>query len=233
MKRKLLILIFFTIALIPFGKSQSKEKRIKQNQLAVEGWFFRAISGYPVSITFEPIVLFKNGDYFEVDKVPIDEMDLTSSKQQQPKAWGKWQLRDGVYYLTNYKGKTADYKLGSGNWFPAYAYNKNLPLKSVYERTSGGDYGNGTQALIINKISFLDDRHFEEGTSAGISTPNSSGWKKSKNAGTYAIDEHTLTLRYNDGREIRHSFAVGASGNPAKPSMNMLFIGGDAFTDAN
>lgn len=28
---------------------------------AVEGWYFRAISGYPAAINFEPVVLFKNG----------------------------------------------------------------------------------------------------------------------------------------------------------------------------
>lgn len=233
MKKRLLIFFFFTIGVIPITNSQQKEKDIRQGPLAIEGWFFRAISGYPVSITFEPLVLFKNGDYFEVGEEPLDEVEIGTSKQQKPKAWGKWQLKNGVYYLTNYKGKTVDYKLGSGNWFPAYAYHKSLPLKNVYKRTSGGDYGNGTHALIINKISFLDNQYFEEGTNSGISTPSSAAWKKSKNAGTYTIDEHTLTLRYNDGREVRRSFAVGASGSPARPSMNMLFIGGDVFVDAD
>ena len=51
-----------------------------------------------------------------------------------------------------------------------------------------------------------------------------------KDAGSYSIKDHTIILRYNDGREVRLSFALGAKGTPAGPTSDMVFIGGDVFT---
>ncbi|MBC7921111.1 MAG: hypothetical protein H7Z75_08455 [Ferruginibacter sp.] len=198
---------------------------------AVEGWFFRVVSGYPAAIDLEPVVLFKNGEYYEVGEAPLELLNVPESKKSRPTAWGSWQLKDQVYYLTNDKNKSYEYKLGSGNWFPAYPYSSTVKLKKGYKRTSGGDYGNGTNALAITKIDFLDATHFTQGTNAGVSTPNAGSWEKSTASGTYKVYGNTLEFTYEEGKVVKKSFAFGATGSPAKPTATLIFIGGDAYTD--
>ncbi len=198
---------------------------------AVEGWFFRAVSGYPAAISFEPVVLFKNGEYFEVGDEPIETLDVQAAKRGRPKAWGTWKKTGGTFYLTNNQGKAYDYKLGEGNWFPAYAYSSAIKLKKAYEKVSGGNYGNGTNALFIDKITFLDATHFTRGANGGISTGNAAAWKKSGSGGTYRIYGNTIELNFGNGKIVKKSFAFGAEGASAKPTNTMIFIGGDAYTD--
>ncbi|MBC8151579.1 MAG: hypothetical protein H7Z72_01575 [Bacteroidetes bacterium] len=198
---------------------------------AVEGWFFRAISGYPAAVSFEPVVLFKNGEYVEVGEEPLEMLNVAQSKAKRPAAWGTWQKKGEVFYLTNAKKQSNDYKLGSGNWFPAFPFTGAIKLKRVYERVSGGDYGNGTNALAITKINFLDATHFSEGMNMGVSTPNAAAGRKTNASGTYKLYGNTLELTYADGNVVKRSFAFGATGAPARPTATLIFIGGDAYTD--
>ncbi|MBW8244285.1 hypothetical protein K1F50_15860 [Muricauda oceani] len=197
-------------------------------QQSKEKWFFKAISGYPMSITFEPLVLFENGDYVEVGMEPIESLNRTVSKSNRPKAWGKWELKGDRYYLTNHKGKTNDYGLGSGNWFPAFPYQTNLKLARSYKNTCSTDVGYGN-TLTISKITFIDGEHFLEGENMGALSPNAAAWKKSGHTGTYHIEDHTITLNFSDGKQEKRSFAISAKGNPAVPNPKMIFIGGDAY----
>ncbi|EHQ25463.1 hypothetical protein [Mucilaginibacter paludis] len=198
---------------------------------AVEGWYFRAISGYPAAITFEPVVLFKNGDYWEAGGETLETLNIATDKSKHPKAWGTWKKQGQKFVLTNSKGEANDYKLGEGNWFPAYAYTGAVKLKPAYEKVSGGDYGNGLSALSIKKITFLDATHFNEGLNAGMSTGNAAAWKKSATGGTYRISGHTIEFTYNNGTVVKTSFALGAKGGPIRPDNALIFIGGYAYTD--
>ena len=219
---------------MPAGLASTKNstvfKKINAAVPPVSGWYFRAISGYPAAISFEPVVLFKNGDYLEVGDEPIETLDVAASKSSNPRAWGKWKKTGATFYLTDSKGHVSDYQLGSGNWFPAYPYSSAIKLKRGYEKASGGDYGNGTSALIIKKINFIDDTHFTEGANGGIMTGNAKAWQKSSNSGTYRIYGNTIEFNYGK-KVIKKSFAVGAQGSPARPSTSIIFIGGDPFTD--
>ncbi len=198
---------------------------------AVEGWYFRAVSGYPAAVTFEPVVLFKNGEYWEAGAEALENLNVAADKAKHPRAWGKWKKQGSTFWLTDSKGKSHDYKLGEGNWFPAYAYTGSLKLKRAYERSSGGDYGNGLRALAISKINFVDATHFTEGNNGGVMTSNASAWKKSGKQGTYRIYGHTIEFTYQDGKTVKTSFALGAEGPPMKPVNTLIFIGGYAYTD--
>nr|WP_067063051.1 hypothetical protein [Mucilaginibacter sp. L294] len=197
---------------------------------AVAGWYFRAVSGYPAAIAFEPVVLLKNGEYFEVGDEPVELLNIPVSKSKRPNAWGKWKKNGATFYLTDNKGKTYDYELNSGNWFPAYPYSTAIKLKHAYEKVSGGNYGNGTNALVIKKITFIDATHFSEGTNSGITTAAAKAWKNTASAGTYRIYGNTIELTYSN-KVVKKSFAIGAEGSPPHPSVSIIFIGGDAFTD--
>lgn len=233
---KTIILSFFLLFTLTFvvkadNQNHSGKLNTHNPAPAIEGWYFRAISGYPAAITFELVVLFKNGDYYEVGEEPVETLNIALSKSTHPKAWGKWKKSGAVFYLTNSQNKTHDYELGSGNWFPAFAYSPSLLLKKGYEKTSGGDYGNGTVALTINKINFVDATHFTTGSNSGISTPNANAGKVTSAKGSYKISAHSITFTYEGGKTVTKSFAMGASGSPAKPTNTMIFIGGDPFTD--
>jgi hypothetical protein len=198
---------------------------------AIAGWYFRAVSGYPAAISFEPVVLFKNGEYYEVGDEPLELLNVAESKGKRPKAWGKWRKTGKTFYLTNSQNKTYDYELGSGNWFPAYAYTGAVKLKPAYEKTSGGNYGNGVNALSITKINFIDATHFSQGSNGGITTANAAAWKKTADAGTYKMYGNTIVLTFNSGKTVKKSFALGATGSPARATNTIIFIGGDAYTD--
>ncbi|MCC8407975.1 hypothetical protein LJ707_03480 [Mucilaginibacter sp. UR6-1] len=232
---KTIILSVLTAITLTTGLHQqsysSTKKYIHTVAPAIEGWYFRAISGYPAAISFELVVLFKNGEYLEVGDEPVETIDVAASKKSRPKAWGTWKKTGATFYLTNSKNQTHDYKLGAGNWFPAFAYSASLPLKKGYEKATGGDYGNGTIALTINKINFIDATHFTTGSNSGISTPNAKAGKVTSAKGTYKISAHAITFTYDDGKTVTKSFAMGASGSPAKATNTMIFIGGDPFTD--
>lgn len=233
-KQLLLIVILPGFLTLPMASScQKEDPEIKedtgQTDPDVEGWYFRAIYGYPLSVTFEPVVLFKNGQYVEVEDQPVDELDEAADKRERPKAWGTWRKDGDTFYLTNNEGHTSDYRLGNGNWFPAYPYMEAVPLANGYENTTGGDYGNGTSALFKTRIDFPGEGYFYHSFNGGVITPGSAAWKKTEDAGTYTISGHTMVLTYNSGEEVRLSFALGAKGTPPKPSSEMIFIGGDVF----
>jgi len=198
---------------------------------AVEGWYFRAVSGYPAAIDFEPVVLFKNGEYYEIDEEPLETLNVAQSKSKRPIAWGTWRKQGATFYLTNSKKQSSDYRLGSGNWFPAYAYTGAVKLKTGYQKVSGGNYGNGANALAVSKINFPDATHFTEGVNAGISTPNATASRTRAANGSYKLRGNMLELTYSDGRIVKKSFAFGAKGFPARPTADMVFIGGEAYTD--
>ena len=153
-----------------------------------------------------------------------------AAQAARPAAWGSWRKNGAAFVLTNYKNQSSSYTLGSGSWFPAYAYTGAVPLKRAYENASGGSVGVAT-SLFISKIQFVDATHFRQGEDMGVLAPNAAGSRTSSASGTYRLQGHTLTLTYADGRTVRKSFALGAGGSPAHPVNTLIFIGGDAYTD--
>jgi hypothetical protein len=214
------------ILLLSLQYSFSQEK--KESQSEIEGWYFRAVSGYPASVSFEPVVLFKDGSYFEVSDKPITDMDLSKSKDKDKHLWGKWKRAATIFTLTNNKGNAYEYDLDSGNWFPAFPFNPKINLKGVYEKISGGNFGNGLYALFNSELIFLDASHFTHSQSSGVSSFGSNAWKNSEDSGNYSIKNHTIEFNYNDGRKVRMSFAFGAEGEN-RLDTDLLFIGGKAY----
>lgn len=192
-------------------------------------WFFRSVSGAYGGITFEPVALLANGQYCDVGEGPLETLNPAADRAKRPAAWGSWRKSGGGVVLTNYKNQSNSYALGTGSWFPAYAAGA-VPLKRTYKNSSGGSVG-GATSLVISKLTFLDGSHFSEGANGGVVTANAAGGSRRSAGGTYRLQGHTLTLTYADGRTVRKSFAIGAAGTPARPSNELIFIGGDAYTD--
>ncbi len=197
-------------------------------QPTIDGWYFRAKSGYPASVTFEPLILFKDGTYFEIGKDPIEDLDIIASKKNESHLWGTWKKPQNEFILTDNEGKTNEYDLDNGNWFPAFPFNKSIQLRGVYEKISGGNFGNGLYALFNSQLTFLDNEHFTHSENSGVSSYSSNAWKNSKDSGNYVILGNTIEFEYNDGRKARLSFAIGAEGDNVIDT-DMIFIGGKAY----
>lgn len=195
----------------------------------VGGWFFRAAYTFPVALTYEPVVLYGDGDYVEVEDEPVDDVDEAADRGERPEAWGTWRREGDTYYLTDHEGNTEDYQLGSDEWYPAYPYMEDVPLATAYVNSTGGDYGNGTHALFQTRIDFPQEGFFYHRVDNSFITPGSTAWSETEDAGTYIVVDHTMVLTYNSGEEARLSFALGAEGNPAQPSSDIIFVGGDVF----
>ncbi|MFP2996269.1 hypothetical protein ABN763_10165 [Spongiivirga sp. MCCC 1A20706] len=204
--------------------SQDQQKNLQK----VEGWYFRAISGYPASVTFEPIVLFKDGSYYEITDEALVDLDFSKSKKEQKNLWGTWKRNSNIFTLTDNNGKSNEYDLDSGNWFKAFPFESSINLKGTYEKISGGDFGNGLYALFNSQLVFLDDLHFTHSKNSGTISYGSSAWQSDKKSGKYVIDGNLIEFEYNDGRKVRLSFAIGAEGDNVMDT-DMLFIGGKAY----
>jgi len=200
----------------------------KDQKPEIEGWYFRATSGYPAAITFKPLVLFKDGSYLKVGEQPIEDLDITKSRIEESSRWGKWEQNKNLFTLTDANGKVKAYDLKKGNWFPAFPFETSISLKGKYEKVSGGVYSNGLLALFQSEITFLDDSHFTNSEDGGVSAYSSNAWKTDKNSGTYKVYENTIELQYNQGEKVRLSFAIGAQGDNVIDS-DMIFIGGKAY----
>ncbi len=220
---RFLSLFFLTLTTgICFSQNQSPTHH------PIAGWYFKAVSGYPSAITFKPVVLFKDGTYFNVDEEPIEDLDISKSRLEDKSRWGSWKRNNDLFYLTNSKGKVKTYDLKKGNWFPAFPFNDRISLKGKYEKVSGGLYNNGLLALFQSEIVFLDDSHFTNSKDGGVSSYSSNAWMASKDSGTYTIRDNTIVLNYNSGSKVRLSFAIGAKGYNTMDT-DMIFIGGKAY----
>lgn len=208
--------------------SSSITRSTDNNPPEVEGWYFRAISGYPAAITFKPVVLFKDGTYFLVNEEPTEDLDVFKSRIDDKSRWGKWQRNKDLFTLTNAEGKIKEYDLRKGNWFPAFPFDDSISLKGKYKKVSGGVYSNSVLALFQSEIVFLGDSHFTNSEDGGITAYSSNAWKTSKNSGTYEIYDNTIILNYNQSDKVRLSFAIGAKGYDTIDT-DMIFIGGKAY----
>ncbi|MFC4256544.1 hypothetical protein GRI97_09550 [Altererythrobacter xixiisoli] len=211
----------------------------------VDGVFFRAFTTFGVGgivITdYEPVILFKDGSYYEIEGDALEDVDLAASRRAKPRNWGRWSKTGRTYNFTNSQGRASDAELQNGNFFqsfPGEASGGKLAAK--YTRVSGG--GNsamGGEMTISSQsdLTFAADGRYTRASSFGaIGSGSMSGVGTSvasrnrpAGVGRYTIDRHTITLTEPDGTTKRQFFAFGSRGDPAQPAQNMLFIGNRVY----
>lgn len=214
------------------------------NWANVEGVYFRSFTGFGVggmvTSDFEPLVLFRDGTYYEVEGTALEDMDLAASRAAKPAKWGRWSRSGDSFTLTNSKGKASQSKLQGGSFFKAFAADAGGgKLSAKYSRVSGGgDSALGGEMTIAGQtnFSFSSDGSYMRasgggaigsGRSTGVATAAYS--RKAPQAGRYQIERHTITMTEPDGQVRRQFFAFGSRGTPARPATNMLFIGDRVF----
>jgi hypothetical protein len=204
---------------------------------------FRSVAGIGVGgmvvMEFEPVILLKDGTYYEVSDSALEDVDLAAEQSAKPNRFGRWSQSGGSYVLTNADGKAKSYALQDGALFKAYPAEQATMLSTRYKRFSGG--GNtalGGEMMIArsNIYTFMPDGRFStegsvgassSGEQTGVSTTLQS---ESAMAGRYTLDNHTLVLTFSDGRQERHFFAYASKGTPPQLDPGMIFIDDNTFT---
>lgn len=227
----------------PVSAKAAPNARFSQNWARVDGVYFRLIGTFGVGgmagMDFEPIILFKDGSYVEIRDQALEDMDIGADRQARPKSWGRWSKQGDAFVLTGASGKANNYELQQGQFFKAFPASA-AKLLPAYKRLSGGGnsaLGGEVTIAIKSKIAFAPDGRFVEGSDVGATSSGSlSGWATAVSAsngknGTYAVNDHTLTLTYADGTVKREFFAFASKKTPPQPDPEMIFVGDSVYTD--
>jgi hypothetical protein len=219
------------------------EPAFSGNWSNVSAVLFRGVAGIGVGgmvvMEFEPVILLKDGTYYEVGDAALEDVDLAAEQSAKPNRFGRWSQAGDSYVLTNADGKAKSYALQDGALFKAYPAENAGMLSARYKRISGG--GNtalGGEMMIARSsaYSFMPDGRFQiEGSVGASSSGAQSGVATtlqgdSAAAGRYALDHHTLVLTFADGRQERHFFAYASKGTPPELDPGMIFIDDTTFT---
>ena len=155
-----------------------------------------------VYIANDVSVLFSNGDIFTNPSKPLDAVNISSSKRENPKKWRTWRKQGGILYVTDSrKGKTYDWK----KWFKVRSGNTNFKLSGKFITSDG--FGGAT---VVNASTVVFDKNgrFAWKTTKGGDTDWKPIFSKSSSAGTYKIDGYKITLKYNNGADEAFFFGL-------------------------
>lgn len=219
--------------------------RHPENWKNVEGVYFRSAftvgAGGMMVQDFRPIILFRDGSYYEVEGPALEDMDLAASRASAPRRWGRWQRSGDSFSLTDDKGRPGQArKLQDGWFFKAFAAEGGgNSLANRYTRVSGGGntaLGGTVMVMSETDLTFAPDGRFIRKGSGGGS--NSGGWtgvgvsaySNNTNAGRYKINQYTISMTQPDGSTKRQFFAFGSQKNPARIDSDMMFIGDTVYT---
>lgn len=219
--------------------------KFADNWSQVEGVFFRGTSRFGIGgmivLDYRPVILFKDGTSYEVGDAALEDVDLAAERAAKPQEFGRWSQSGDAYSLTGTDGKAHSYELQGGSFFKAFPADRGGALSARYKRISGGGntaLGGETMIATSNQYAFTAGGQFriEGGVGASISGDQSgvSTTLQSETGmaapGHYALDNHTLTLIYPDGRQERRFFAFASRKNPAVLDPGMIFMDDSSYT---
>lgn len=214
-----------------------------ENWKGVDGVYFKSYTSFGVGgmmiQDFEPVVLFKDGTYYEVEGPAIEDIDLAERRRAKPQYWGRWSRTAAGFSFIDDKGKPSQEKLQDGRFYKAFsaeaAGNK---LAAPYYRLSGGGntaMGGSSMVVAQTDLTFLPNGSFSRkgfggGSDSGQYTGGSVvAYGKNASVGRYEIKNHTITMTQPDGSTKREFFAFGSQKNPPIVDIDMAFFGDRVF----
>lgn len=212
------------------------------NWSKVEGVYFKSFTGFGVgggvAMDFEPIVLFRDGSYYEVEGPALEDVDLARARAREPRNWGSWRRQGASFILTDNRGRSNDHQLQQGSFFKAFPASA-AALRGTFESIGGGGnsaLGGEVTIASMDRLVFNADGSFATRRSTGaLNSGATSGVGSSVAArrgggGRFSVRDHTLTLTHADGRTERRFFAFGSRRTPAQVAPNMIFVGETVYT---
>lgn len=206
------------------------------NWTGVESVYFESGGGFGVGgmvvVSFSPVILFKDGRYFEVGDTALEDVDLAASRASEPVRWGQWRRVGTAFLLTNNKGQSRTLEPQRGRLFKAYPASA-APLRGAYRAVGGGGssaMGGNVTIATSTVLNFSGDGRFTTDLSSGAFGGGYAVGADRHGGGRYAVQNHTLTLTHADGRVERFFFAYGSKGAAAQLDPSMIFVGERPFT---
>ena len=182
------------------------------------------------TVSYVPHLLFKNGEVFANINMPLEDLDIASSRKTEPERWGRWQKEGKNIVFVMPDGKRD--KLLSSPVVPA---SNDLRIEGVWAHQSVGGTGDFIVA-VESDVGFSPDGIFAEGRFSGAGgrdlTDTSSvvGYSKVGLApkGTYRLSGYTAEFTYKDGRTERRLFFFYPR-NDGAPDYKLINLGTTSF----
>lgn len=207
------------------------------NWAKVAGVYFRSATGVGgggmVTIAYEPVILFTDGSYYEIDDAALEDVDLAAERTRSPRRFGRWTGGGNRFVLTRPGGEPQDYELQQGNFFKAFPANA-ARLAGPFKATGGGGnaaMGGDVFILTQSVLNFGPNGRFSTSRETGaLNSGNTTGVGSTvrggaRGGGTYSVERHTLTLRHADGKTERRFFAFASAKTPPQVDKDMIFVG--------
>jgi hypothetical protein len=221
----------------PPPSSADQPPAYPENWSRVSSVMFRAIMtggvGGSLVREFEPMILFQDGTYFEIDNRALEDVDLAAEKTARPVHWGTWRAQGTAYVFADGKGRPQDYRLGDGNLFVSFPAEAGGPLSMSYRNVTGGGnaaLGSDIGSMIETGLTFSADGQFTSAQDVGRSGRSHPGGAGLGAAGTYKAQHHTIELHSSGGGSERRFFAYGSKNDPLVLSRDFIFIGDQGYT---
>jgi len=165
-------------------------------------------------INYNPYVLLQDGTIYSDPYVCIYDLDVTKSREVEPKKWGTWKQEGATtLVVTMNSDHKADKWEGKAHWFWASPAKKEEKLEGTWSTISGGGntaFGGGSVVMSSNVLTFNNQGQFTTESTGGGSYSGGTGsvtaYSNKNAAGTYLFDGYSLELRYGNGTVVRKTF---------------------------
>lgn len=144
-------------------------------------------------ISNDVYALFANGESLYEPSEPLENFDVTESKNKNPKYWDTWEIKNNILYLKDgIDGKVSDWE----NWFKVRPATEGFRINGVFKTSDPFTASN----IINSSMVYFDGQgRFEWKTTKG----GTGGWRpvlvNTDSSGTYSINNRTITLNYGNG----------------------------------
>jgi hypothetical protein len=162
------------------------------------------VGGY-MEVVYRPYLFFKDGSVYKNLDTSIDKLDIPRSRQQETEHWGTWKKQGSDFVITWSDGEAKTWK--ESTVFLARKATAGETISGSYRSLTGGGniaFGGDVLTFSANTISFEGNKFTYESTSGGSSSTTTAYGSRNK-AGTYELNGHAITLRFNNG-EVEKKF---------------------------
>lgn len=175
----------------------------------IQGIYMHLETGFGVggfvTQNYEAYLFLKDSTVYEYPNVPPYDLDVSASRQIEPKRWGRWKKQGSQLRIQESDGKTSTWD----RWHVAVAAKPGEKLSGSFKSISGGGnvaFGGSSVVVSMKRITFSPKGQFRLESTGGGSDANVSAYSNKDLAGTYQLDQHVITLKFNNGQIERRFF---------------------------
>lgn len=168
----------------------------------VEGIYMRTVTRYGLSGVYVKnaiYLLLKDGTIYKNLSVPLDELNVVASRQEETKHWGTWDKQGDVLNVTWSNGKSYEWK----KWFVTDPAQAGERLSGVFKSS---DPFTGATAFNVNTLVLTEEGDYYWLNQKGGQTSWRSLISESEMKGRYELDGHKIVFHDESGESESHLF---------------------------